>query len=123
MIGKSALWSMVLGMAVLGCAGTTSSTGDPFGTEASTVTIEVDNHNFQDATLHAIAPGLRRRLGTVTGKGQGRFTLRWDFSQPLQIEIDLLAAGRCVTRALQVDPGETVQLIVESNLDSDPDCR
>lgn len=96
---------------------------DPFDQSAGSVSIEVQNHNFLDATIYAIAPGVRRRLGTVTGKGEDVFNLRWDFAQPLRLTIDLLASGSCTTRELLVNPGEIVQLVVESNLDSDPDCR
>ena len=100
-----------------------SSRADPFDEGGGSIRIEVDNQNFQDATLYALSSTGRRRLGRVTGKSQGEFTMDWNFSDPLRIHIDLLAAGSCTTRGLLVSPGEIVQLIVSSRLDSDPDCR
>jgi hypothetical protein len=41
---------------------------------------------------------------------------------PFRVEIDLLAGGRCVTRELQVDPGDTVYLQIESRLSSMAEC-
>lgn len=87
------------------------------------IRIEVINRNFSDATLWAISPGGRQRLGIVTGKTDATFTLDWDFSQPLQIEIDLLAGERCVTAPLQVDPGDVLELQIEVELRRTAFCR
>ena len=94
----------------------------PFGGGAESVEIEVRNDNFADATLHALRGGERIRLGIVTGHTARTFQLDWRFSQPLRIEIDLLAGGRCVTRDLQVDPGDELYLRIESQLGSMAAC-
>ena len=86
------------------------------------IRIDVTNLNFQDATLHALRGGERHRLGTVTGKGSATYTLEWRTALPLQIEIDLLAGGRCTTRALTVDPGERIQLQIEVDIRRQMDC-
>ena len=112
-----------LGILMLAACGGQMPSADPFDRSAGSLTIEVQNQNFLDATIYAIAPGLRRRLGTVTGKGDEVFNLQWDFTKPLRLNIDLLAGGSCNTRELLVNPGEVVQLVVAVNLDSDPDCR
>ena len=87
-----------------------------------TIRIEVTNLNFQDATLHALRGGERHRLGTVTGKGSATYTMEWRVPLPLQIEIDLLAGGRCTTRAITVDPGEQIQLQIEVDIRRQIDC-
>lgn len=87
------------------------------------IRIEVINRNFSDATLWAISTGGRQRLGIVTGKTDATFTLDWDFSQPLQIEIDLLAGERCVTAPLQVDPGDVLELQIDVELRRSAFCR
>ena len=74
--------------------------------------IQVQNNNFNDATLHAIWNGSRRRLGTVTGKSKATYTLEWTTSNPLQLEIDFLAGGVCTTQAITANPGETLDLII-----------
>jgi hypothetical protein len=87
-----------------------------------TLRIDVTNLNFQDATLHALRGGERHRLGTVTGKGSATYTIEWRTPQTFQLEIDLLAGGRCTTRAVTVDPGERLQLQIEVDLRRQIDC-
>jgi hypothetical protein len=86
------------------------------------IRIDITNLNFQDATIHALRGGERHRLGTVTGKGSASYTLEWRIPTPLQIEIDLLAGGRCTTRAVTVDPGERIQLQIEVDIRRQIDC-
>jgi hypothetical protein len=87
-----------------------------------TIRINVTNLNFQDATLYGIRAGERHRLGTVTGKGTGSFTMAWPNPQPFQIEIDLLAGGRCTTRAEVVDAGTQINLQIEIDLRRQTEC-
>lgn len=86
------------------------------------IRIEVRNFNFADATLWALRGGERIRMGVVTGKTDRSFDVRWTVTLPLQIEIDLLAGDRCVTRPMSVDPGEVIQLQIAVDLASSPDC-
>jgi hypothetical protein len=86
------------------------------------IRIDVTNLNFQDATLHALRGGERHRLGTVTGKGSASYTLEWRTPQTFQLEIDLLAGGRCTTRAVTIDPGDQIQLQIEVDLRRQIDC-
>ena len=79
------------------------------------IRIEVTNFNFNDATLHALHGGDRHRLGTAPGKGFMVFTMEWRRSEPLQIEIDILAGDRCLTRALTVDPGDEISLQIQED--------
>ena len=87
-----------------------------------TIRINVTNLNFQDATLHAIRNGERHRLGTVTGKGQGVFTMEWRTPQTFQLEIDLLAGARCTTRSMVIDPGTQLDFQIEVDLRRQIDC-
>ena len=108
-------------LAATACAGTTQS--DPFTDPGDrSIRIDVTNLNFNDATLHAIRGAERHRLGIVSGKGSASYTLGWPLSMPLRIEIDLLAGDACTTRALQVDPGDVIDLQIEMDLRRDPDC-
>ena len=86
------------------------------------IRIDVTNLNFQDATLHAHRGGERHRLGTVSGKGTATYTLEWRVPLPLQIEVDLLAGGRCITRPITLDPGDQIQLQIEVDLRRTIDC-
>lgn len=77
------------------------------------VRIDVDNQNFNDATLHAIRGGERHRLGIVVGKTEASFTLDWPMSAEMEIEIDYLASHKCVTPKMFVDPGDILALKLE----------
>lgn len=117
----AALVAMV-GAALAGCGGR-QALADPFAPEADrAIRIEVENLNFNEATLHALRDGARLRLGTVSGKGNAVYRLEWRQGRELRIEIDLLADGSCTTRPLHVYPGEIVRLQIQSRLDMDPDC-
>ncbi len=83
------------------------------------ITIEVHNDNFNDATVYAIRPGLRLRLGFVGGLGKDSFTFRWPQGN-LRIEIDLLANGRYYTQVMDVDQGDELQLTILPNLHTLP---
>ena len=92
--------------------------GEPGGKQL--LTIKVSNNNFNDATLHALLEGgVRRRLGTVTGKGTGSFTLEWTNTAPLQIEIDFLAGSKCTTQAINAQPGDALDLMIGVSGSSD----
>ena len=111
--GRTAVLCMVLAGASFGCAGTPRS---PFiDPEDARIQIEVLNRNFQDATLHAIWPGGRQRLGTVIGITTAEYRLAWPISAVLQIEIDLLAGPECTTRGIMADPGDIIVLEIDAH--------
>lgn len=83
------------------------------------IAIEVHNDNFHDATVYAVRPGLRQRLGFVGGFGKDTFKFRWAPGD-LRIEIDLLAAGRYYTQVMDVAEGDELQLTILSNLHALP---
>ena len=106
--GRTAVLCMVLAGTSFGCAATP---GSPFvDPEDARIHIEVLNRNFQDATLHAIWPGNRRRLGTVIGITTAEYRLSWTDSDVLQLEIDLLAGPGCTTRQIVANPGDIIVL-------------
>ena len=108
--------------AVAGCGGS-GSVRSPFEGDVDFVRIDVVNSNFVDATLRAIIGGAPRRLGRVTGHSSATFSLDWPNSRPLRIEIDLFVGGSCITRTLNVEPGDVVELQIDPNLQSGAGCR
>lgn len=88
-----------------------------------TIRVEVRNFNFADATIFVFRGTERIRLGTVTGKTDADYQVEWTLTQPLRVEIDLLAGDRCSTRTMDVSPGEVIGVQVPLDLSSDPDCR
>ncbi len=104
-------------IAATGCVGLRTAP-NPFeeGADAQRViTIEVENHNFNDATLRAVAR-MERRLGVVTGNGKQTFTIPWPTVNDLQIRIDVLAGDRFTTNRVSVSPGESVFLTIQNPL-------
>ena len=94
--------------------------GDPFsgGGTATEARVRVRNQNFYDATLTAIGDNGRRRLGTVGGNATAVFTMPWEFSGGLRIQIDLLAGPTCITDVVTVNPGDTVELEIMPDINS-----
>ncbi len=115
-----AVLAVVLAGASLGCAARTES---PFGSGAAErLDIEVLNRNFLDATLYAVWPGKRIRLGSVSGTRSASFRLPWDGTELLQIEINQLAGPSCITEQIMAVPGEVIFIEIPSQLQVGRDC-
>jgi hypothetical protein len=83
---------------------------------APILTLHVENQNFYDATLFALArSGEQHRLGIVTGNSQGTFTFRWTQDE-LRVIIRLLAGGSTATDPILVNPGDSLNLIITPDL-------
>lgn len=118
--------ALVLPTAVLvTCSHQGPSAGRAFGSDpgSDAIRIYVTNRNFMDATIWAVTTGTRRKLGTITGKRDEVFTVPWDFSTDLWLEIDMLAGGRCTTDRLPVDPGDEIEVIIDLDMNGSPLCR
>ena len=102
---------MVLAGASFGCGTARSPLVDP---DEARIHIEVQNRTFEDATIHAVWTGNRRRLGTVIGITTAEYRLPWTFSEVLQIEIKLLAGPRCTTRGILVNPGDIIVVEIDA---------
>ena len=109
-----AVLGILLSGSGLGCS-TTKPT--PFmAQQDGRINIEVINHGFEDATLHAMWTGKRVRLGTVSGTRTANFILPWNMPFPLQFEIDLLASNACTTPAIMADPGDIILVEIRQDL-------
>lgn len=119
---------VALTLAAAACAtGNPLQSDGPFdaaGGERELVTIDVLNNNFGDVTLWALRSDAERiRLGNVTGKTDARFSIPWRFSEPMRIEIDMVAGPRCVTENITVDPGDVLQLEIQPVFQQTAGCR
>jgi len=118
--------AIVVGLLLAGCQSSGSSyQSEPFttGGQASEVHLIVQNRNFADVRLYALRRGRREILGTVGGKTDAEYDIDWDLSDPLQIEIDLLAGPTCFTRELLVDPGDIIELQIAPTFSQSAACR
>ena len=124
---RKTLTSLAALAAIAACAtpGRVVERGQPFTRDPvaeHTIRIHVQNDNFMDARLYAVGTASRRPLGVVTGKQQAVLEIPWDFSEPLRIEIDLLAGPKCITRTINADPGDILDLRIESVLSTSAVC-
>jgi hypothetical protein len=87
------------------------------------VSVQVQNRNFADATIHVLRGGELVRLGVVNGAAERTFELVWRISMPMRVNIRLLAGGECLTDDMMVDPGDRLFVEVPVDLANDPDCR
>lgn len=123
---SGALWLLFAAVLLTGCFAT-SGTGPsrPFSdvNRSGSIQLLVENLNFADTRLFWIRGGTRRSLGTVGGKQTETFTIRWNFSDPLRIEINLLAGPTCTTREIVADPGDILELQIASVFSQSSFCR
>lgn len=116
---------VVGGLAACG-GGRAAANADPFENAAEgprVINIHVTNLNFNEARLWAISMEGRQRIGVIGGKADAVYRLPWNFSQPLRIEIDLLAGPRCTTEPINVDPGDDLRLQIEMDLARQARCN
>ena len=118
--GRVFVFGAVLAGAV-GC-GVSRNPRSPFiAQQDARINIEIVNHNFQNLEVHALWLGRRQRLGTVYGTQTEIYMLPWDTSQEIQIEFDILAVGKCITRQIWADPGDHLFVEVQSHINA-VDC-
>ncbi len=107
--------SLALLLVVGACATTSGSTGDPFDAaagEGEDIELLVRNLNFNQVTVYTSRGGSSiRRLGTVPGKGEATFTMRWHLPD-LQLRVRELAGDEYLTETIPVSPGELLELII-----------
>ncbi|MEE2847982.1 MAG: hypothetical protein VX956_16065 [Gemmatimonadota bacterium] len=127
MMMRKTLISIAALVIITACAssGRAVERGQPFTRDAvaeGTIRVHVQNDNFMDARLYAIGSSSRQHLGIVVGKQQAVLEIPWDFSKPLRIEIDLLAGPKCTTDTIEADPGDILDLRIESVLSRSAAC-
>ena len=97
---------------------------DPSSTEgtADRIRVEVDNLNFNDATIWAMRSGQRIRVGRVTGKTEQNFTIEWNMAVPISFQVDVVSGRTCGTQQIPVDSNSRVWVTIPSSLGLTP-CR
>ena len=84
--------------------------------QAERLRIEVQNLNFNDVTVYAISAGQRTRLGSVTGKTDGSYTIAWNFANPIQFTVDVVGGRGCTTQPLSVEPGARIWVQIPADI-------
>ena len=111
--------------ALAGCLASAASSGcrsaSPYdeAERTNTVTLVVQNENYNDMNIYAVAGGLATRIGRVRGNATGRFELSDAFYNASDFVIDatpVAGNGRATTGLLNVSSGLTVQFTIAPNL-------
>jgi len=113
-----------LGLVILAgasaCGTLGNSTPNPFDGAARSgenrLRIQIQNMNFNDVTVYALASGQRIRLGNVTGKTDENFQIDWNFANPISFQVDVIGGRGCDTSAIPVDPGARVWVQIPSEV-------
>ena len=90
---------------------------------AASIRLRISHANFYDATITAIGDNTQRRLGVVGGNQTRTFTMPWEFTSGLRVQIDLLAGPSCSTDTIQVNPGDDIEFQIPPDLGSSGFCR
>jgi hypothetical protein len=117
----------LLVLTLVGCGTRGPRTGgNPFdgsGAGVPQMRLRVRNANFYDATITAIGDTTQRRLGVVGGNTSATFTMPWEFSSGLRVQVDLLAGPSCTTDVIQVNPGDEVEFQIPPDLGTSGFCE
>ncbi len=109
----TALWLML----AAACGGAGSGLGELEPMPETELTLHVENQNFYDAAIYAVAPSVpERRIGSVPGNTERTFTFRWTWIE-VQIHVRLVGATRFTTETMPVEPGDELELIITPDAD------
>jgi hypothetical protein len=100
---------------------------DPFSSpssRATTMRVEVQNNNFNDATIYFTQlGGSERRVGDVVGNGRRSFVVPLEFTGDVRFRIELLADGWCTMYPVVVSPGDVIGLQIVPDFPGAANCE
>ena len=115
-----------MGFLLVGCAGSTRRL-DPFGEQggaAATMRVDVQNNNFNDATIYFTQlGGPERRVGDVVGNGRRSFQVPLEFTGDIRFRIELLADGWCTMHPVVVSPGDVIGIQIVPDFPGAANCE
>ena len=101
--------ALILLVGITGCSG--FGGGDPFtGTTKAMIFIEVDNLNFNQATIWMLSNSGQWRLGVVDGNVRKTFSVQWRRSDDLRLRVRVMGQRGYTTGRQLVFPGDRIQL-------------
>ncbi|HEY4216300.1 MAG TPA: hypothetical protein VGM67_04145 [Gemmatimonadaceae bacterium] len=113
---------MVMGLfalsATVGSLGACSHSNTEYGevAPANAIVVHIQNQNFLDMDIYAVAAGVPTRLGTVTGNSSGTFVVNASMThQDFAIDARPIGGnGRASTGNISVGPGQTIEFRIGS---------
>jgi len=106
-------------IAVVGASACGGGLRNPFGSRSGTAVGEirlfVENQNFNDLRIYALTTRGPQAMGQVGGNSTRNFTLDWRQLEELRFRLEFLAGRQYRTNAVNVAPGDRLELIVPAN--------
>ncbi|MGW8268399.1 MAG: hypothetical protein ACWGSQ_18675 [Longimicrobiales bacterium] len=115
--------ALVLGLAGCASGGGTQEEGTT-ATEGQGVRLTVSNQQRTEAEIWVFVDGSRQRMGVVRSNDTNNFLIRMDRGRNLRMEFRIFGGPTCVTRDVQMVPGEAVSYTIPVNIQMfDAVCR
>jgi len=117
--GKNLLTTLAIVLLVAGCGGGggTSTPAPAFdGDPSQVLTIVIRNEQIDVARITLWVNSVRRRLGDVRGLQTQTFRVPMDRGASVRMEFDLMLGANCVTRDVELGPGDVVQTVIPLDL-------
>ncbi len=117
--GKNPLTTLAIVLLVAGCGGGggTSTPAPAFdGDPSQVLTIVIRNEQIDVARITLWVNSVRRRLGDVRGLQTQTFRVPMDRGASVRMEFDLMLGANCVTRDVELGPGDVVQTVIPLDL-------
>ncbi len=103
----------IAGLILLAACGSRGQSIRPDSFDGQDYQVEVDNQNFNSATIYAYRDGYRRRLGDVGASRTSGFTLAWPFPE-VRFQIEFLAAGCMFSEVFQLVEGDRLSVWIQA---------
>jgi len=109
--------AVALFAAACGGGGNMSEPSPAFDGDPSRVlTIVIRNEQIDVARTTLWINSVRRRLGDVRGLQTQTFRVPMDRGASVRVEFDLMLGANCVTRDIELGPGDVVQMLIPLDL-------
>jgi len=117
--------AFTLGLGMGGCAsGGGTQEGGAAAAEGQGVRLTVSNQQRTEAEIWVFVDGSRQRMGVVRSNDTDTFLIRMDRGRNLRMEFRIFGGPTCVTRDVQMVPGESVSYTIPVNIQMfDAVCR
>jgi len=117
--------AFTLGLGMVGCAsGGGTQEGGAAATEGQGVRLTVTNQQRTETEIWVYVDGSRQRMGTVRSNDTDTFLVPMDRGRNLRMEFRIFGGPTCVTRDVQMVPGEAVTYTIPVDIQMfDAVCR
>ena len=117
--GRELLVTLTVGLLAAGCGGGGGTSTPPpafDGDQSEVLTITIRNERLNVARVSLWIAGVRQRLGDVRSNQTATFHVPMQRSEPVRMSFDLTLGANCVTRDVELGPGDVVQAVIPVDL-------